>query len=43
LYDYTAGAGIKCDLGGTAITVDYAFRHLVKMNSNNVISVKVGI
>ena len=43
LYDYTAGAGIKCDLGGVTIGVDYAFRHLVRMSSNNVISIKIGI
>lgn len=43
LYDYTAGAGIKYDLGGATIAVDYAFRHLVRMSSNNVISVKIGI
>ncbi|MGD1044930.1 MAG: PorV/PorQ family protein [Bacteroidota bacterium] len=42
LYDYTMGAGIKCDLGGATIAVDYAYRHLVRMNSNNVISVKIG-
>jgi hypothetical protein len=43
LYDYTAGAGIKYDLGGVTIGVDYAYRHLVRMSSNNVISVKIGI
>jgi hypothetical protein len=43
LYDYTAGAGIKYDLGGITIGVDYAYRHLVRMSSNNVISVKIGI
>ena len=42
LYDYTAGAGIKYDLGGVNVAVDYAYRHLVRMSSNNVISVKVG-
>ncbi len=43
LYDYTAGAGIKYDLGGVTIGVDYAYRHLVQMSANNVISVKIGI
>ena len=42
LYDYTVGAGIKYDLGGVNVSVDYAYRHLVRMSSNNVISVKVG-
>jgi hypothetical protein len=42
LYDYTLGAGINYDLGGVNVTLDYAFRHLVRMTSNNVISIKVG-
>jgi hypothetical protein len=41
LYDYTLGAGINYDLGGVTMVLDYAFRHLVRMTSNNVISVKV--
>jgi hypothetical protein len=42
LYDYSLGAGLNYDLGGVNFKVDYAYRHLVKMNSNNVVSVKVG-
>jgi Type IX secretion system protein PorV len=42
LYDYTLGAGINYDLGGVNVILDYAFRHLVRMTSNNVISIKVG-
>ena len=43
LYDYTAGAGVRYDLGGFTVSVDYAFRHLVRMSSNNVISIKIGL
>jgi hypothetical protein len=42
LYDYTLGAGINYDVGGTNMTVDYAYRHLIRMTSSSVISVKVG-
>ena len=42
LYDYTLGAGLNYDLGGVNLKVDYAYRHLVRMTANNVISVKIG-
>jgi len=42
-YDYTLGAGIKYNVGGAVLTVDYAYRHLQLLTSNNVISVKIGI
>jgi hypothetical protein len=42
LYDYTLGAGIKYDVGGVNVTFDYAYRHLARMSSNNVMSIKVG-
>ncbi len=42
LYDFTAGAGINYDLSGTMVTIDYAYRHLKFMDSNNVITVRLG-
>lgn len=42
LYDYTLGAGLNYDLGGVNLKVDYAYRHLVRMTANNVVSVKIG-
>ncbi|MFI5252306.1 MAG: PorV/PorQ family protein [Bacteroidota bacterium] len=42
LYDYSLGAGVHYDAGGADLTFDYAFRHLRFMESNNVITLKVG-
>ncbi|MDE3058662.1 MAG: PorV/PorQ family protein [Bacteroidota bacterium] len=42
LYDYTLGAGINYDLGGVNFTLDYAYRHVVFMNANQVFTVKLG-
>ncbi|MDD8017555.1 MAG: PorV/PorQ family protein [Bacteroidota bacterium] len=42
LYDYTFGFGVHYDLGSIDVNVDYAFRHLKYMDSNNVITVKLG-
>jgi hypothetical protein len=41
-YDYSFGAGIRLDLGGVAATVDYGYRHLKVLSSNNVITVTLG-
>ncbi len=42
LYDYTFGAGINYDVGGVNLTLDYAYRHLVLMDANQVFTVKLG-
>lgn len=42
IYGLTAGLGIKYDLGGTLLRLDYAFRQTKFFNSNNVISVQFG-
>ncbi len=41
-YDYTFGAGFKIDLGGATASVDYGYRHLRTLNSNNVFSITLG-
>jgi hypothetical protein len=42
IYGLTAGLGLKYDLGGTALKVDYAFRQTKFFNNNHVISVQFG-
>ncbi len=42
LYDFTAGVGINYDLGGTAVMIDYAYRHLTIMDANHVVAVRLG-
>ena len=42
LYDYSLGAGIHYDAGGADLSFDYAFRHVRFMESNNVVTFKVG-
>ena len=42
LYTFALGAGIKYDLGGTILEVDYAFRDSQYFDANNVFSLTVG-
>lgn len=42
LYDYTLGAGINYEINGTAVMVDYAYRHLKFMDANQVITMRLG-
>ena len=42
IYGLTAGMGIKYDLGGTLLKLDYAFRQTKFFNSNHVIAVQFG-
>lgn len=42
IYGVTAGLGLKYDLGGTALKVDYAFRQTEFFDSNHVISIQFG-
>lgn len=41
-YDYTFGAGINYDLGGTLVVIDYAYRHQKLLDANSVITVRLG-
>ncbi len=41
-YDYSFGAGFKVDLGGAIASVDYGYRHLRTLSSNNVFSITLG-
>jgi len=42
LYGITAGAGIHYDLGGIAVTVDYAYRDAKYFNGNHVFALSLG-
>ena len=42
LYGLTAGAGICYDLGGIAVTVDYAYRDAKYFNGNHVFALSLG-
>ena len=42
IYGLTAGMGIKYDLGGTAMKLDYAFRQTKFFNNNHVFAVQFG-
>lgn len=42
IYDYAFGFGINYDLGGLAVKVDYAYRHLKSLDANNIITVNLG-
>ena len=43
IYGITAGVGLKYDLGGTALKVDYAFRQTKFFDNNHVIAVQFGL
>ncbi len=42
IYDYTLGAGVHYEVGGVDLAFDYAYRHVVYFNGNNVVSLRVG-
>jgi hypothetical protein len=42
IYGITAGLGLKYDLGGTALKIDYAFRQTKFFDNNHVIAVQFG-
>lgn len=42
IYDFTAGAGINYEVGGVALSFDYAYRHMKYFDGNNVFSLKIG-
>lgn len=42
LYRFTAGAGFHYNLGGTDLTIDYAFRDSQYFDGNNLFSLKIG-
>jgi hypothetical protein len=42
IYDWTLGAGLKYNVGGVNITVDYAFEHVQVLNSMNVFTLRLG-
>ena len=41
-YDYTVGAGLHYDVGGVDLSFDYAYRHLKLLESNNIITLRLG-
>ena len=43
IYGITAGVGLKYDLGGTTMKVDYAFRQTKFFNNNHVIALQFGL
>jgi hypothetical protein len=43
IYDYTLGAGLHYKVGDLDLAFDYAFRHMKLFDSNNVITLRVGI
>lgn len=42
LYNFTAGAGVNLDVGGTIIGIDYAFRNSQYFSANNMFSLNIG-
>jgi hypothetical protein len=42
LYDWSVGAGVHYDTGGANLAFDYAYRHQKFLESNNVITLRVG-
>ncbi|MGE5314962.1 MAG: PorV/PorQ family protein [Acidobacteriota bacterium] len=42
LYDFTLGAGLNYEVSGTAVMIDYAYRHLKFMDANHIISMRLG-
>ena len=43
IYGVTAGLGLKYDLGGTMVKIDYAYRQVKLFNANHVFSVQFGL